>query len=147
MSITLYLTDIRKGRRNLALRHSVSHFPLNSGGIACQVAEHNAALCLDTRAKKWKYKFSRVGTQPVDFTFWLWNFARIHGCKFMNEIGTEPFIGESDSHFTAFFNKTGIKFSNNETHYSDNFYLFVNNRVVVDFMNKLSSVIPYVLCI
>ena len=29
----------------------------NSGGIACWVAELNAALFLDTRAKKWKYKF------------------------------------------------------------------------------------------
>ena len=41
------------------LRHSVSyndnsipHFSPNSGGIACRVAELNAALCLDTRAKK-----------------------------------------------------------------------------------------------
>ena len=35
---------------NLVLRYSVTHFLPNSGGL-------NAALCLDIRAKKWKYKF------------------------------------------------------------------------------------------
>ena len=39
------------------LRHSVHHFQPNSGGIACWVAETNAALCLNIRAKKWKYQF------------------------------------------------------------------------------------------
>ena len=42
---------------NLVLRHSGPHFQPNSGGIACWVAELNAALILDTRAKKWEYKF------------------------------------------------------------------------------------------
>ena len=52
----LYLEHSRVGRRNLALRESVPHFPLNSGSIACctqrKKAEHNAALRLDTKAKK-----------------------------------------------------------------------------------------------
>ena len=44
--------------REPSVRHSVLHFLPNSGVfIACQVAELIAALCLDTRAKKWKYKF------------------------------------------------------------------------------------------
>ena len=38
-------------------RYPVPHFLPNSGGIMCCVAELNAALNLDTRAKKWKYKF------------------------------------------------------------------------------------------
>ena len=41
----------------LLLRHSVHHFPPNYGDIECRMEEPNAALCLDTRAKKWKYKF------------------------------------------------------------------------------------------
>ena len=44
-------------RENLVLRHSVHHFPPDSRGIVCGVAEFNDALCLDTRAKKWKYKY------------------------------------------------------------------------------------------
>ena len=39
------------------LRHSVPHFLPNFEGIACSVAELNAALALETRAKKSKYKF------------------------------------------------------------------------------------------
>ena len=34
----------RVGRVNLALKHSVSHFPLNFWDIACCVAEVNAVL-------------------------------------------------------------------------------------------------------
>ena len=56
ISFTLYPAHSRVDWGNLVLRHSVPHFPPNSGGIACWVAELNAALCLDTRAKKWKYK-------------------------------------------------------------------------------------------
>ena len=47
----------------------------NSGGIACWLAELNAALCVDTRAKKWKYKFKnnisfpRVGSNPQAAVF------------------------------------------------------------------------------
>ena len=29
------------------LKHPIPHFPLNSEGIACSVAELNAALCID----------------------------------------------------------------------------------------------------
>ena len=57
VSFTLYPAHSRVGRGNLVLRHSVSHFLPNSGDIACCVAELNAALNLDTRAKKWKYTF------------------------------------------------------------------------------------------
>ena len=57
ISFTLHPIHSRVGRGNLLLRHSVPHFLPNSGGIACLVAELNAALCLDTRAKKWEYKF------------------------------------------------------------------------------------------
>ena len=39
----------RVGRANQVLRHSVPHFPPNSGGIACCV-ELNAALSLDPKA-------------------------------------------------------------------------------------------------
>ena len=75
----LYPAHSRIGRGNLVLRHTVSHFPLSSGGIAWWVAELNAALCLDTRAKKWKYKcketfhFFEWGPNPqlVDFTVTL----------------------------------------------------------------------------
>ena len=45
----------RVGRGKLVLRHSVLHFLLNSGGIACWVAELKAALSHETKAKKWKY--------------------------------------------------------------------------------------------
>ena len=52
----------RLGRGNLVLRPSVPHFLPNSGGIACWVAELNAALYLDTRAKKCnKYFISLSG--------------------------------------------------------------------------------------
>ena len=54
---TLYPAHSRVGRENLVLSHSVPHFLPNSGSIACWVAELNAALNLDIRAKKWKYKF------------------------------------------------------------------------------------------
>ena len=56
-SFMLYHAHNRVGRGNLELRHSVPHFQPNYEGIACWVAEVNAALHLDTRAKKWKYKF------------------------------------------------------------------------------------------
>ena len=60
LKIKLYLFHAvfrtQQGRQNIVLRHSVSQFPSNFGGIACCVAELHAALCLDTRAKKWKYK-------------------------------------------------------------------------------------------
>ena len=62
LSFTLFPAHSRVGRGNLVLRHSVAHFPPNSGGIACWVAELNAALCLDTRAKKWKYKWKKYFT-------------------------------------------------------------------------------------
>ena len=47
----------RVGTGNLVLKHSAPHFLAYSGGIAYGVVELNAALCLDTRAKKLKYKF------------------------------------------------------------------------------------------
>ena len=53
ISFTLYHSRVFRG--NLVLRHYVSHYPPSSGSIACWVAELNAALCLDNRAKKWKY--------------------------------------------------------------------------------------------
>ena len=56
-SFTLYPAHCRVGRENIVLKHSVTHFLPNSGGIACWMEELNAALVLDTRAKKWKYKF------------------------------------------------------------------------------------------
>ena len=31
-------------------------FPPNSGGIACRVVEVNVALCLNSRAQKYKFK-------------------------------------------------------------------------------------------
>ena len=49
---------------NLLLRHSVLHFPSNSKGIACWVAELNTTLCFDTIAKKWKYQFLEWGSNP-----------------------------------------------------------------------------------
>ena len=55
ISFTHYPAHSRVGRGNLT---SVLHFPLSSGSIACwarRKAELNVALCLDTRAKKWKY--------------------------------------------------------------------------------------------
>ena len=63
----------RVGRGNLVLRHSVSHFPMVSGGIVCWVAELNAAFCFNTRAKKWKKKIIfhflewESNPQPADF--------------------------------------------------------------------------------
>ena len=39
------------GGENLVFRHFAAHFPPNSGGIDCWVAELNAALCLDTWKK------------------------------------------------------------------------------------------------
>ena len=61
---------------NLVLRHSVYHFSPHSGVILYWVVELNAALCLDTTAEKWKYKFKQIfhflkwesKPQPVDFT-------------------------------------------------------------------------------
>ena len=46
-------------RGNLVLRHTVTHYPPNSAGIACWLAELNGALYLDTKAKKWKCKLSK----------------------------------------------------------------------------------------
>ena len=60
ISFTLYTTHSRVGKGNLVLRHSVPHFPPSSGGIACCMAELNAALSFDTRAYKWKYKFKQI---------------------------------------------------------------------------------------
>ena len=45
---------------------SVLHFLSNSEGIACWMAELNEALCLVTRARKWKYLI--FCPQPVTFT-------------------------------------------------------------------------------
>ena len=39
------------------LRHFALHFPSNSGGIACWMAELNAVLCIDT--------FPRIGIEPT----------------------------------------------------------------------------------
>ena len=58
------------------LRHYVPHFPPSSEGIACWLSELNAALYLDTRVKKWKYKCKKIflllewgsNPQPVGFT-------------------------------------------------------------------------------
>ena len=79
ISFTLYPAHSRVGRENLVLRYSVPHFLPNSGGIACWVTELNAALNLDTRVKKWKYKFKEIfhllewgsNPQPVGFTITL----------------------------------------------------------------------------
>ena len=79
ISFPLYPSHSRVGKGNLSLRHSVPHFLPNSGGIACRVAELNAALVLDTKAKKWIYKFKelfhlfewRSNPQPVGFTVTL----------------------------------------------------------------------------
>ena len=59
-SFALYSVHSRVDRRNLepgklVLRHSVSHFLLNSGGITYWVTELHAALCLNIRANKWNY--------------------------------------------------------------------------------------------
>ena len=83
ISFTLYPAHSRVGRWNLVLRLSVLHFPPNSGDIACWVAEFNAALVLDTRAKKCKYKFKWIfhllewgsSPQPVGFTVTLYGPA------------------------------------------------------------------------
>ena len=41
ISFTLYPAHSREGRENLALRHIVPHFPLNSGDIAyCVEIQH-----------------------------------------------------------------------------------------------------------
>ena len=55
-SFTLYPAHSRERRGNLVLRHFVPHFPPNSGDINCLVTQFYAALCHDTRGKKWKYK-------------------------------------------------------------------------------------------
>ena len=67
----LYPAHIRVGRVNIVLRHSVPHFSPNSWGIARWVAELNAALCLDARARnenicKFKsiFHFLEWGTNP-----------------------------------------------------------------------------------
>ena len=57
ISFALYPAHSRVGSENLVLRHSVPHSPPSSEGIACWVAELKTVLCLDTRAKKWKYKY------------------------------------------------------------------------------------------
>ena len=53
-------------------RNSVPHFPSNSWGIACWVAELNAALYLVVRVRKWKYWLlnfvKESNPQPVTFT-------------------------------------------------------------------------------
>ena len=51
--VTAYPAHSRLDSGNIVLRHSVPHFPSNSG-IACWVAGLNAALSLDTSAKKMK---------------------------------------------------------------------------------------------
>ena len=45
ISFTLFPAYSRVGSENILLRHFVPHFLLNSGGIACWVAELSAALC------------------------------------------------------------------------------------------------------
>ena len=47
----LYSTHSRIGRGNLVLKPSAPHLPSKSEGIACLVAELNAALCLETKAR------------------------------------------------------------------------------------------------
>ena len=72
ISFTLYPAHSRVGRGNLVLRHSIPPFLPNFGGIACWVAQLNAALCLDTRTKKWKdniISFSRTGIEPTTSRF------------------------------------------------------------------------------
>ena len=67
-SFTLYSAYTRISRKRLVLRHSASHFSLNSGGIACWVTQLNTALSLDTRKKKlkiWNISFPRVGIEPT----------------------------------------------------------------------------------
>ena len=72
----MYPPQSRVARGNLVLRHAVPHFPPNSRGIACCVAELHAALCLDTRAKKRKYTleinmtFPLVGIEPPTSHFY-----------------------------------------------------------------------------
>ena len=53
ISFPLYPAYSRVDKGHVVLRHSILHFPSNFGGIACWMAELNAALYLDTRAKKW----------------------------------------------------------------------------------------------
>ena len=48
----------RVSRGSLVYWHSATHFLLNSRGILCWLPELNAALCLDTRAKK-------CGIEPI----------------------------------------------------------------------------------
>ena len=48
---------------------TLSIFPPNSGGIACWVAELNAELCSDTRAKRWKYKFNLITYNDYSFKY------------------------------------------------------------------------------
>ena len=55
-NFTLYPLHSKVDRANLVLRHFVPHFTPNFLDIGCWVAELNAALCVDTRAKKWKYE-------------------------------------------------------------------------------------------
>ena len=55
-SFTLYPACSRVGRGGLVLRQSVPHVLSKSRGIRCSVAVLYAALCLDTRMKKWNYK-------------------------------------------------------------------------------------------
>ena len=79
---TLHPADVRVSREYLGnecyeLRSHwdicVLHFPQNSEGIACWVAQLNAALCLVTRTRKWKYYIFHLvewesNPQPVAFT-------------------------------------------------------------------------------
>ena len=65
----LYPAHSRVDRENLVLRHFESHFPPNSRGIACWVAELNVALCLDTKAEELRVEVkittSRVYSQTL----------------------------------------------------------------------------------
>ena len=52
----------------LSVRHSASHFPPNSEGVRCLVADLKPALTFDTRAKKIKIiniSFSRMEIEPT----------------------------------------------------------------------------------
>ena len=57
-------------------RHSIPDFPPNNRGFMYWVVEVNATLCLNPRAKKWKYDFKinisfppvGIKPQPVAFT-------------------------------------------------------------------------------
>ena len=50
-------TSSRVIKEIIVLWHSAPHLTPKSRDIGCWVAEHNSALCLYTRAKKWKHKF------------------------------------------------------------------------------------------